>query len=123
VPWLLVAVVVAVLVMARPAYAVKPGTALSVEPEIVSARHTMAGIYARRGYQLMVTSSREGKHGDGSFHYLGLAEDYRVRDPGSAWSIPDPERAAIVTEARIALGPLYDVVLKPDHIHVEYDPR
>jgi hypothetical protein len=64
-----------------------------------------------------VTSGFEGSHSEGSLHYSGLAEDYRIRD------VNPSELAEMVGKVRARLGSLYDVVLEADHLHVEYDPR
>jgi hypothetical protein len=51
-----------------------------------------------------------------SKHYLGDALDFRVL------GIPMETREKIAAEVREALGAQFDVVLKADHLHVEFDP-
>ena len=63
--------------------------------------------------EMVITSTYEGTHSAGSLHYANLAVDVR-RDKPTSYSFKE-----IVKE----LGPDYDVVLKPDHIHIEYDPK
>lgn len=66
-----------------------------------------------------ITSARGDKHGDGSYHPLGLAIDVRRR--GLAMTKVE----AMVTDLKDVLGPDYDVIIefKPPHIHIEYQPK
>lgn len=67
------------------------------------------------GYnQVTVTYVRSGQHMDGSLHPVGDALDIRTRD----WA----ERRPIVYDIRALLPSIYDIVLEPDHLHIEYDP-
>lgn len=84
------------------------------------------GILNSDGYECVITSGTDGKHGhglsapgkaDGTLHDDGLALDFRNR------TIPVPEREPIRKDIAKALGPDYDVVLEKDHFHVEYDPK
>ena len=67
--------------------------------------------------EAVITSTYEGNHSPGSLHYANLAVDIRSRDVDYSMV----ER--IVKELRYNLGPDYDVVIKPTHIHIEYDPK
>lgn len=71
----------------------------------------VASLYASKGKDLFVTSIRDGNHMDGSFHYIGMAFDFR--------------KAASVTKvmAQEALGSDFDVIEHDSHFHVEYDPK
>ena len=61
------------------------------------------------------TSIVDGKHHTNSLHYAGLACDLRI------WYIR--EHRHTFTNAIIELlGEDYDVVLRPDHIHTEFQP-
>jgi pyruvate-formate lyase-activating enzyme len=64
--------------------------------------------------ELVITSTYEGNHGEGSLHYADDAIDMRKI-----------EARPIDGEDKIKekLGKDYDVVLERDHIHVEYDPK
>ena len=64
--------------------------------------------------ELIITSTFEGTHGDGSLHYGNDAVDMRMTRVESNFI-----KGAISQE----LGPDFDVVLEGDHIHVEYDPK
>lgn len=65
-----------------------------------------------------ITSTTDGKHKKGSFHYKGLAIDLRIRDLAS-----DVEVRSVYNDLYVALHRLCDVVLESDHIHVEYSPN
>ncbi len=63
--------------------------------------------------ELVITSTYEGNHSEGSLHYCDEAVDIR------SWEKARKVRDYIKTE----LGPDYDVVPASDHIHIEYDPK
>ena len=63
------------------------------------------------------TSIVDGKHSYKSLHYAGLACDLRI------WYIDVDERKHFTGAIAHLLGPAYDVVLKPDHIHCEFQPK
>ena len=63
--------------------------------------------------EMVVTSGKDGKHGENSLHYKGRAVDLRTRDFTDIWA----------TKLRMALGKGWDVVVESDHIHVELDDR
>jgi len=63
--------------------------------------------------ELIITSTFEGNHGEGSLHYCNDAVD--IRRPRK----PD----AVIKELKRALGEDFDVILENNHIHIEYDPK
>jgi len=63
--------------------------------------------------ELVVTSTYEGNHSERSLHYVDLAEDIRRHKKGQE----------VIDRLRNELGIDYDIVLKSDHIHIEYDPK
>ena len=63
--------------------------------------------------ELVITSGKDGKHGDNSLHYQGKAVDLRI------WNVLE----TLVNRLKEHLGPQYDVVLEKDHIHIELDPK
>jgi len=87
-----------------------------VRPEIVLAMQITASVLQEMGEKLVVTSCLEGRHERNSLHYAGLAFDLRTRTLKV-----DPSE--VTGRLREALGPEYDVVLEPDHIHVEFQPE
>ncbi len=85
-------------------------------------------VYAAHGYAFVITSGLEGTHSRGSLHFVGLAVDFRVNStqpdwPGGVWNIPLKERQQIRNEIRAAVGAQWDIVLKPNHIHNEFQPK
>ena len=105
----------------------KEGASLAgVRWEMFYASIIVEGILNGHGYECVITSGTDGKHGhppsktgkaDGTLHDDGLALDFRNR------TIPVPERAPLRKELSKALGQDYDVVLEKDHFHVEYDKK
>ena len=63
--------------------------------------------------ELIITSTYEGDHGEGSLHYANDAID--LRRP------PDPD--SLVKKLKRGLGKGFDVILENNHIHIEYDPK
>jgi len=84
--------------------------------EILLAVIIAREIYASLGVELVITEATGGKHGHGSFHYIGMAIDLRTRD------FMDKGRQASDLLKKF-LGEEYDVVLEKDHIHIEFNPK
>ena len=63
---------------------------------------------------MVITSMLDGVHSHKSLHYAGQAVD--IRRP-SSHTIDE-----IMVQLKY-LGPLYDIVLEPTHIHIEYQPK
>lgn len=99
----------------------KDGVRLAgVQPEIVLAIMLVGTLYRDLGLELTVTSITDFVNGraHNSFHPVGLAFDCRI------WGLPTKQQQeAMVKRITEALGPEFDVVLKSDHIHVEFDVR
>lgn len=93
----------------------KPGVKVSgMTATAFRAVAVVLSVFERHGLDLVVTSITDGKHMPKSLHYEGKAFDIRLP---SGVAI-----GGIVLECRKALGPDFDVVWEPTHIHVEYDP-
>ncbi len=71
-------------------------------------------VLAKYDEEIVITSTFEGNHGAGSLHYANQAFDIRI---------PFQYPGAILQGIKDELGFDFDVVLKPDHIHIEYDPK
>ena len=96
----------------------KDGVSLNgIKPDIIAVLSTAAIIWQRHGQELVVTAGTDGKHSEGSLHYVGLALDFRTRYFGLDQSFE------VAADLRKALGMDYDVVLHSSHWHVEYDPK
>ena len=64
--------------------------------------------------EAIITSTWDGNHSDGSFHYVCRALDFRP---------PKNKVMEKVAKLRSRLGPDYDVVYEGNHIHIEFDPK
>jgi len=94
---------------------IKAGVDISrLKPPIRKKLPEIAQHYRIRGDELIVTSTYEGNHSEGSLHYADLAIDTELPSKG--------ERAFVERLAE-ELGPDYDVVLEKYHVHTEYDPK
>ena len=85
--------------------------------EAVSDPTLLAGldyIFRKFGVEgAVITSARDGKHNEDSFHYKGQAIDLRTKHV----------LEALTKQIKEYLGTDYDVVLESDHIHIEWDPK
>ncbi len=82
------------------------------------AHAEILNVFRDHGLVCRMTSGAGGKHSVGSLHYVGHAADYGLRD------IPEPAiRELLQRDIKTALGPDFDVVLEPTHIHVEFQPK
>jgi hypothetical protein len=96
----------------------KAGVRLAnLTPQIVLALMVADQEYRKSGFNLVVTSISDSKHGIGSLHYSGQAADLRTR------TVPVKHRQSLRDTIARMLGPEFDVVLESDHIHLEYDPQ
>lgn len=89
------------------------GLQIEMRPVLVQAKD----VWLRLGQELVVTSGLEGEHSAGSLHYYGYAVDLRTR------YFTDVEKREAYDYLVARLGVTYDVIWKPTHIHVEYDPK
>ena len=100
---------------------------LRVKDDSVSISHLTPGmvlglqvcteVYAKHGYDCVVTSGNDGKHSLTSLHYSNNAVDLRTNELKHGY----PE--LIKKEIKYRLGIDFDVVLEPNHIHLELQPR
>ena len=94
---------------------IKAGVDISRLKPVIRKKLTKieAIIWACDNEEMVVTSTYEGTHSAGSLHYCDEAIDLRRKKPTTY----------AYKEIKRYLGPDYDVVLKPEHIHLEYDPK
>lgn len=72
--------------------------------------------YAKYGLREVVLSAgRDGKHGVKSYHYQDRALDVRF------WTVKEEDRDLVASYIKAELPPFYDVVIEPDHYHIEAD--
>jgi len=91
-----------------------------LQPEILLAIIIAQSVWIAHfpGIPLVITSITDGKHGENSLHYVGLAIDLRTRN------LPEDNSEAIAGRAlKDALGKDYDVIVHNTHIHIEFDPK
>ena len=89
-----------------------------IRPEILLALTIANDVYKKHGHNLVVTSLLDGVHSKNSLHYAGCAADLRTM----AAHIPKSTIAAISEEIRRALTSDFDLVVEPDHLHLEFQP-
>jgi hypothetical protein len=94
---------------------IKAGVDISrLRPEIRKKLNKISSIvWACDKKELVITSTYEGTHSEGSLHYANLAIDIRCGEALSEAGI----------EIARHLGKDYDVIMKAGHIHIEYDPK
>ena len=87
-----------------------------IRPEVVLALLVAQHAYEQFGEasRFVVTSVADGKHSQGSLHYVGCAVDLRL---------PRQARGSIINALKANLGPDFDVVLEGSHIHLEFQPK
>ena len=71
--------------------------------------------YAEEDLDLVITAALDGKHKEGSFHYLGLAVDIRTR------TLKNPRD--MFERIQSVLADAFDIILHKTHIHIEYQPK
>lgn len=99
---------------------IKPGVDLSkLRPQILLAWDAWKQQCARFGHRAVITSGCETAPGrlPNSKHYSGDALDYRIAGL-STLQLQD-----MVAEMKSMLGRDFDVVIKSNHVHSEYDPK
>lgn len=90
---------------------------IGLHPMMQIANCKMAVIFYQFGiYTPTITSAIDGIHSAGSLHKKGRACDYRV------WGLTNEQQVELRLKAEDVLGNSYDVVLEPNHLHIEYDP-
>jgi len=94
---------------------IKAGVDISrLRPEIRKKLNEIARrVWSIEKEELIITSTWEGVHSEGSLHYADLAVDIRRHKNGNL----------VRDTLQYKLGMDYDVVLESDHIHIEYDPK
>lgn len=96
----------------------KPGVSLAgMRPELLLGIIVSQEVFRDYGFPLTITSVTDSHHSPGSLHYLGVAADFRTRD------IPKTTLVALVGVLRSRLGPDFDIIPEPDHLHIEFQPK
>jgi hypothetical protein len=102
-------------------HGVKTGVILTgIRPEVFFAWQVACNIWEEVFVPCVISSGREGTHSAHSLHYEGLAIDLRLP---SWYGRPVGDDHQVYAALKQELGPLYDVVLEGNHVHVEYQPK
>jgi hypothetical protein len=92
---------------------IKQGVMGDLSREMQKAQGRMVNLYASKGLDFFITSVRESNHSGGSFHYIGMALDFK-------------RQGVSMQEIDAALGAGFDVIEYTDArdiFHVEHDPK
>ena len=96
---------------------IKPGVRLdNLTPQMVLAALIVREVFRAYMLEATITSGSEGTHKSGSLHSQGNALDFRTH------ALTPLKIESLAAQIRDRLGNLYDVVIEPNHLHVEYDP-
>ena len=87
-----------------------------VTPRNLVIAAAAANVAEKEGFTVVITSGTDGSHKKNSLHYTGDALDLRISN------LTTEQRGKLLAGLLTRLGDNYDVILEPDHIHVEYDP-
>lgn len=91
-------------------------------PELFDVCRVVYEEYEKEGYEPVLTSGAEGRHGGRSYHFDGYAWDFRTYNVAGFLIVYRQ-----IFERLKALSPYYDILLErktgEDHIHVELDLR
>ena len=94
---------------------IKAGVDISrLNREIRRSLNKVGSIYYKYDEEMIITSTYEGNHSDGSLHYANEAYDIRL---------PKYKRVEIKQEIDRDLGKQFYVKLEANHIHIGYDPK
>ena len=95
---------------------IKPGVdIIGLHPCMRRVLKAADSIWSAYGQELVVTSGLDGEHGKWSWHGYGCAVDLRTR------YFAGGEIATVADDLRAVLDYPYQVVVKPTHIHVEFE--
>ena len=93
----------------------KQGAIGDLQPIARKGLGKLSTLFASHGLDLFITSLRDSNHMSGSLHYDGLAFDVKYNRQIS--------NLVSLKMIKDTLGPDWDVVQEPDHVHCEHDPE
>lgn len=95
-----------------------------LQPEMQPVLKAHSQIWKDAGLEYdHITSARDGRHGDASWHYFGFAVDFRTWD-NEGKQLPFEQKAVLARRLEEYLenfSAYYQVIVEKTHIHVEYD--
>jgi hypothetical protein len=103
----------------------KNGVYLDIQPEMAKGLPLIDAAYDDLGLdaECVVTSANDGRHMDGSLHYLGRAVDLRTRDLHEDVIRKLANALRMRLNGSSIINRPYQVVVEKDHIHVEWQPK
>jgi len=100
-----------------------------IGPGLAPYVSTIGDVFDSFGFDSRITHIRDGKHSDGSLHYVGDALDI-------IWLPYDPLAPGVAEEIKLelyrklngftksaGLRGNYDIVYESSHFHIEYQPK
>jgi len=93
-----------------------------LRPQMVVALMVITRVFEAQGYECVVTSANDSKHGYGSLHFSGGALDFRMKH------VRESTKELIVEEVKGSLTKEFDVLLEyrgmeNEHMHIEFQPK
>lgn len=97
---------------------VKKGVSLAnLRPEIKKCLKQDLELHEELNKALIVTSTFDGKHMEGSKHYEHQAYDTRI------WFLTKKTQLEMAAKLQDLMGSSYDILVEKTHGHREYDPK
>lgn len=93
----------------------KDGVVLAGNRYINAMLYAVQTVYTPYGWDVVVTSGRDS-HNTG-YHPQDRAIDVRF------WMVPREARLSVAARIRTLLPAYYDLIVEPDHYHIEADAR
>lgn len=95
-----------------------------LETELVVALFDLDMLWRKMvGYELIITSARDGRHKRASQHYKGDAVDIRTwTTESSGTQLSGENRRRVYQNVTDYLGPDFIVIDERDHLHIHYRP-
>lgn len=99
----------------------KSARIFGINPVMVFAALVAGNVYKEFNNieNFAITSATDGKHSEGSDHYVGNALDLRT------WGFEDMGVSvqSVAKEIESRLTPEFEVFAEPTHIHIGFDPQ
>lgn len=90
---------------------------IGVSAEIVLAINVVELAFKVVEEECVITSLTDGKHSRGSFHYVGMAVDFRTKH------LTESKLGRLKQLIAPSLNNEFDIVWEADHLHIEFQPK
>ena len=90
---------------------------IGIQPETVFGIAEVREVYRALGEKFVLTCITDGVHSPKSLHYVGYGFDVRTKN------LVKHTSAQMAKACRRQLGREWDVVVKKDHLHFEFQPK